>query len=116
MIPPVASTVTILLMQSWHTYENYTGPLGAQTLTDILGSHYGPGIESSERNGWGQWHRADHDGVGMDRTVVTGTGFVAQYPFCGPETCTSHSKYTPDDLTLFFITSLTPPGCIRVKR
>jgi alpha-glucuronidase len=30
-----------------------------QTLTDITGSHYGPNIESSERNGWGQWHRAD---------------------------------------------------------
>ena len=99
--PLVASTVTTMLMQSWHTYENYTGPLGAQTLTDILGSHYGPGIESSERNGWGQWHRADHDGVGMDRTVVTGTGFVAQYPFAVRDLYES-TRNTPDDLTLFF--------------
>jgi len=35
-------------------------------------------VESSERNGWGQWHRADRDGVGMDRTVATGTGYVGQ--------------------------------------
>ena len=66
-------------MQSWPAYENYTGPLGLQTLTDITGSHYGPNIESSENNGWGQWHRADHEGVGMDRTVATGTGFAGQY-------------------------------------
>ena len=69
-----------MLLGSWRTYEHYTGPLGLQTLTDITGSHYGPGIEGSENNGWGQWHRADHEGVGMDRTVATGTGFAGQYP------------------------------------
>ncbi len=56
--------------------RDYTGPLGTQTLTDITGSHYGPNIEASERNGWGQWHRDDAQGIGMDRTVATGTGFV----------------------------------------
>jgi len=60
-------TISKIQLASWPTYESYTGPLGAQTLTDILGSHYGPGIESSERNGWGQWHRADAKGIGMDR-------------------------------------------------
>jgi len=55
------------------------GPLGAQTLTDITGNHYGPAVEASERNGWGQWHRADEKGIGMDRTVATGTGFIGQY-------------------------------------
>jgi alpha-glucuronidase len=99
--PVVLKTVTAMLLASCHTYENYTGPLGAQTLTDILGSHYGPGIESSERNGWGQWHRADHEGIGMDRTVATGTGFAGQYPpairdlYESPQT-------TPDELLLFF--------------
>ena len=78
--PAVVRTVDNMLMQSWPAYENYTGPLGMQTLTDITGSHYGPNIESSERNGWGQWHNADHEGVGMDRTVATGTGFAGQYP------------------------------------
>ena len=99
--PGVVDTVTNMLMQSWPAYVNYTGPLGMQTLTDITGSHYGPNIESSEDNGWGQWHRADHLGVGMDRTVATGTGFVGQYP---PEVAKIYESAatTPDNLLLFF--------------
>jgi alpha-glucuronidase len=99
--PQVVSTVEKMLMQSWPAYESYTGPLGMQTLTDITGSHYGPNIESSENNGWGQWHRADHEGVGMDRTVATGTGYTGQYPadvaklYGSLLTC-------PDELLLFF--------------
>ena len=90
-----------MLMQSWPAYESYTGPLGLQTLTDITGSHYGPNVEASENNGWGQWHRADHDGVGMDRSVATGTGFAGQYP---PEVAKMYENAatTPDDLLLFF--------------
>jgi alpha-glucuronidase len=97
----VVPTVVRMLMQSWPAYEDYTGPLGLQTLTDITGSHYGPGIEGSENNGWGQWHRADHEGVGMDRTVATGTGFAGQYP---PEVAKIYetAATTPDDLLLFF--------------
>jgi alpha-glucuronidase len=99
--PEVVSTVRTMLMQSWPAYEHYTGPLGMQTLTDITGSHYGPNIESSENNGWGQWHRADHEGVGMDRSVATGTGFAGQYP---PEVAAMYEKpaTTPDNLLLFF--------------
>src|SRR5262249_5395161 len=37
----VVKTTTDMAMASWKAYENYTGPLGAQTLTDIVGSHYG---------------------------------------------------------------------------
>ncbi|MBZ5650981.1 MAG: glucosiduronase [Acidobacteriia bacterium] len=97
----VVKTITAMQMASWHAYESYTGPLGAQTLTDILGSHYGPGIESSERNGWGQWHRADHEGIGMDRTIATGTGYVGQYP-AAIQSLYESEKTTPDDLLLFF--------------
>jgi alpha-glucuronidase len=75
----VDGTISRMLLSSWHTYQSYTGPLGIGTLTDILGPHYGPGIESSERNGWGQWHRSDEHGTGMDRTIATGTGFIGQY-------------------------------------
>ena len=99
--PVVVKTITGMLLASWHTYENYTGPLGSQTLTDILGSHYGPGIESSERNGWGQWHRADHEGIGMDRTVATGTGYAGQYPPAIRDLYESVQS-TPDELLLFF--------------
>ncbi len=99
-----ATTLAIIdaiLLTSWNDYEKYTGPLGAGTLTDILGSHYGPGPESSERNGWGQWHRADSAGVGMDRTVATGTGYVAQYsPAVANKYEAAHT--TPDELLLFF--------------
>jgi alpha-glucuronidase len=99
--PEVVGTIKKMLMQSWPAYEHYTGPLGMQTLTDITGSHYGPNIESSENNGWGQWHRADHEGVGMDRSVATGTGFAGQYP---PEVAAMYEKSatTPDNLLLFF--------------
>ncbi len=94
-------TVDTMLLSSWNIYESYTGPLGAGTLTDILGSHYGPGIDSSEGNGWGQWHRADHEGIGMDRTVATGTGFVAQYSV-PIERMYESRETTPDELLLFF--------------
>jgi alpha-glucuronidase len=99
--PVVVKTITAMQLASWHAYENYTGPLGAQTLTDILGSHYGPGIESSERNGWGQWHRADHEGIGMDRSVATGTGYAGQYPAAIRDLYES-VQTTPDELLLFF--------------
>jgi len=97
----VVATVENMLMQSWPAYERYTGPLGLQTLTDITGSHYGPNIESSERNGWGQWHDADALGVGKDRTVATGSGYAGQYP---PELAKIYEseETTPDDLLLFF--------------
>jgi len=99
--PDVVRTVVKMLLESWPTYVSYTGTLGLQTLTDITGSHYGPNIESSERNGWGQWHRADHDGVGMDRTVATGTGYIGQYP---PDVAKIYESLStcPDNLLLFF--------------
>lgn len=98
--PLVVQTVTTILLESWHVYENYTGPLGLGTLTDILHSHYGPGIESAERNGWGQWIHANSSGVGMDRTVATGTGYIGQYP---PAVARIYESLqtTPDKLLLF---------------
>ena len=99
--PAVVQTISGMLLASWPIYESYTGPLGAGTLTDILGSHYGPGVESSERNGWGQWHRADHNGIGMDRTAATGTGYVDQYRASTAKMYESLDS-TPDELLLFF--------------
>jgi alpha-glucuronidase len=99
--PVIVSTVTKMLMQSWPAYVHYTGPLGMQTLTDITGSHYGPNIEASENNGWGQWHRADEQGVGMDRSVATGTGFAGQYPLEVAKMY-ENAASTPDDLLTFF--------------
>ena len=99
--PLMIKAITAMQLSSWHVYESYTGPLGAGTLTNILGNHYDPGPESSEENGWGQWHRADRQGIGMDRTVATGTGFIGQYP---PEVQTLYESPArcPDNLLLFF--------------
>ena len=98
--PKTVETITAMQLASWPVFEKYTGPLGLQTLTDIVGDHYGVAVEASERNGWGQWHNADEKGVGMDRTVATGTGYIGQYRppvakmYESLETC-------PDDLLLF---------------
>src|SRR4051794_17575137 len=98
--PKVLETVAAINLASWCTFENYTGPLGLQTLTDIVGNHYGVAVEASERNGWGQWHNADDKGVGMDRTVATGTGYAGQY--AAPVSRIYESAdTTPDDLLLF---------------
>jgi alpha-glucuronidase len=81
----VVSTITKMLLRSWHIYEDYTGPLGLQTLTNITGPHYGPAPQSQENNGWGQWIR----------------GFAGQYP---PPVARMYEslKACPDDLLLFF--------------
>ncbi|MGA3283357.1 MAG: alpha-glucuronidase family glycosyl hydrolase [Verrucomicrobiota bacterium] len=99
--PQVVRTISDMQLNSWRIYENCTGPLGVGGLTDIIEVHYGPGIESSERNGWGQWHRGDEHGIGMDRTVATGTGYTAQYH--SPVSDRFESLQTcPDKLLLFF--------------
>jgi alpha-glucuronidase len=99
--PLVVKTIANLQLSSWQVYESYTGPLGAGTLTNIVGNHYDPGPESSEENGWGQWHRADHQGIGMDRTMARGTGYIGQYP---PEVQKIYESLAacPDNLLLFF--------------
>jgi alpha-glucuronidase len=99
--PEVLSVVTQMSMESWPAYENYTGNLGIQTLTDILYTHFGPNPASQDDNGWGQWTRADHTSIGMDRTVSNGTGFSGQYP---PEVAAVYESpdTTPDNLLLWF--------------
>ena len=98
--PRVDATIDALQLGSWRVYEGYTGPNGIGTLTNILGYHFGPGIESAERNGWGQWFRADGEGIGMDRTAA-GTGYIQQYP---PELAAKYESLAtcPEDLLLFF--------------
>ncbi|HLI77347.1 MAG TPA: hypothetical protein VKV02_10420, partial [Acidobacteriaceae bacterium] len=98
--PQVDQAIDNLELASWHVYEGYTGPNGMGTLTNITGPHYGPGIESAERNGWGQWFRGEKDGIGMNRTA-SGTGYIQQYP---PELAAEYENLAtcPDDLLLFF--------------
>jgi len=97
----VVDTIRDMSMQAWPAYENYSGNLGIQTLTDILYTHFGPNPASQDNNGWGQWTRADARGIGMDRTVANGTGFAGQYP---PAVAARYEKVetTPDELLLWF--------------
>ena len=98
--PLVVGALVDMLLKSWRIYESYTGPLGAGSLTDMAGTHYGPGIESANSAAWTPWHSADASGIGKNRTAATGTGFIAQYrprvaeQFESLETC-------PDALVLF---------------
>ncbi|KAL4810852.1 alpha-glucuronidase A [Aspergillus unguis] len=97
----VIDTITQMSMESWPAYENYSGNLGIQTLTDILNGHYGPNPASQDDNPWGQWTRADADSIGMDRTVWNGTGYAGQYP---QEVYEMYEdiETTPDNLLLWF--------------
>jgi len=97
----VMNTITDMSMKSWPAYENYSGNLGVQTLTDILYTHFGPNPASQDGNGWGQWTRADAFGIGMDRTVKNGTGNAGNYP---PEVAQVYEniEQTPDNLLLWF--------------
>lgn len=94
-------TITDMSMKSWPAYENYSGNLGIQTLTDILYTHFGPNPANMDNNGWGQWTRADKFSIGMDRTVKNGTGNAGQYP---PAVANMYENIetTPDNLLLWF--------------
>lgn len=86
---------------SWLTYEKYTAPLGVCFMVSPAHQHYGPAVDGYEYSPWGTYHFADRDGMGVDRTVATGTGFAGQYP--EPWRSTYESLDTcPDELLLFF--------------
>jgi alpha-glucuronidase len=96
----VVDTIVDMQLKSWPAYEGYSGNLGIGTLTDIIHIHFGPAPDSSEHNGWGQWHRSDQQGTGMNRSIATGTKYIAQYR--EPVARMYESlKSCPDDLLLF---------------
>ena len=96
----VRSTLHTLLDDSWHVYEQYTAPLGVGFMV-TPGSHYGPSVDGYEYSPWGTYHFADRDGIGVDRSVATGTGYAGQYPSPWRETYES-VETCPDELLLFF--------------
>src|SRR6185437_4959913 len=77
-----------------------TAPLGVGWMV-TPGSHYGPNIDGYEYSRWGTYHFADRDGIGVDRTARTGTGFTAQYD---PAVAQMYEDIAscPDELLLFF--------------
>ncbi|MFY1693223.1 alpha-glucuronidase [Plantactinospora sp. WMMB782] len=93
-------TLHALLDDSWHTYERYTAPLGVGFMVRP-NTHYGPDVDGYEYSRWGTYHFADRDGVGVDRTRATGTGFTGQYPQPWADRYESLER-CPDELLLFF--------------
>ncbi|MFV2084112.1 alpha-glucuronidase [Micromonospora sp. LOL_021] len=85
---------------SWRTYERYTAPLGVGFMVNP-GNHYGPSVDGYEYSQWGTYHFADRDGVGVDRTRATGTGYTSQYPKPWSDVYESLTD-CPDELLLFF--------------
>jgi alpha-glucuronidase len=98
--PAVRSVVSKMLLESWSIYESYTAPLGVGWMVNP-GHHYGPNVDGYEYDRWGTYHFADSRGIGVDRTVATGTGYTKQY--IGPNAGRYEALETcPDELLLFF--------------
>ncbi len=95
----VQENILKILLPSRETYEKYTTPLGIGWMVTPH-YHYGCSVDGYEYSPWGTYHRADHLGLGVDRTRK-GTGYVDQYPeplasmYNDVETC-------PEELLLFF--------------
>lgn len=89
-----------ILMASWGTYENYTAPLGVGWMVTPH-YHYGPDVDGYEYSKWGTYHFADRNGIGVDRTVATGTGYSKQYFGPNFEQYDDLEKIE-DELILFF--------------
>lgn len=98
--PVVLDTVTRILLDSWSIYESYTAPLGVGWMVNP-DHHYGPNVDGYEYSPWGTYHYADNQGLGVDRTVQTGTGYSSQYIGVNAETYESLED-CPDELLLFF--------------
>jgi alpha-glucuronidase len=96
----VVDKVVNMLLSSREAYEEYTVPLGIGWMC-YPHHHYGPSVDGYEYTPWGTYHYADYNGVGVDRTAVTGTGYIAQYKepisnmYENIDTC-------PEELLLFF--------------
>jgi alpha-glucuronidase len=97
---PLRRTLHAMMDGSWRTYERYTAPLGVGFMVRP-GHHYGPDVDGYEYTPWGTYHFADRDGVGVDRTRATGTGFTGQYPPPWSQVYESLEQ-CPDELLLFF--------------
>ncbi|MFT4146717.1 MAG: alpha-glucuronidase family glycosyl hydrolase [Mobilitalea sp.] len=95
----VMDNVLKILTESWPAYEKYTSPLGIGWMVKP-NHHYGPDVDGYEYDRWGTYHRADHKGIGVDRTEK-GTGYCLQYnePLAGQY---ADRNTCPEELLLFF--------------
>ncbi len=95
----VVEAVLSILLPSREVYERYTSPLGIGWMVTPH-VQYGCSVDGYEYSRWGTYHRADHLGIGVDRTDA-GTGYVRQYN--EPNASMYNSMDTcPEELLLFF--------------
>ena len=95
----VVETVLDILLPSREIYERYTCPLGIGWMVTPA-THYGCSVDGYEYDRWGTYHRADHLGLGVDRSDK-GTGYALQYN--EPNASMYNSvENCPDELVLFF--------------
>ena len=98
--PDDAKLITDMLLGSRGIYESYTSPLGIGWMV-VPHYHYGVDVDGYEYSPWGTYHYSDLHGLGVDRTIASGTGYTAQYAaenrdmYENIDTC-------PDELLLFF--------------
>lgn len=92
-------TLLFMLMNSWPAYEKYTSPLGIGWMVNP-GFHYGPNVDGYEYDRWGTYHRADHLGIGVDRSHE-GTGYSLLYHEPNASAYDDKEK-CPEELLLFF--------------
>ncbi|WP_307473241.1 alpha-glucuronidase family glycosyl hydrolase [Paenibacillus harenae] len=98
--PVTEDVVSNILLKSWGIYESYTSPLGVGWMVNP-NHHYGPNVDGYEYSKWGTYHFADHQGIGVDRTIGTGTGYAGQY-HTQPSEIYDSLERCPDELLLFF--------------
>ena len=93
------NTLVDMLLNSRSIYAKYAANLGLGWMV-YPHTHYGPNPGGYEFTPWGTYHKADRNGVGVDRSDK-GTGYAQQYPepfqslYNDPAAC-------PDELLLFF--------------
>lgn len=101
--PAVVQSIVGMMMASREAAVDYMTPLGLHHLM-ARGHHYGPGpwVAGGPRVDWTSvyYHRADHDGIGFDRTAH-GSNAVAQY---APAVANVYGdlEQVPESLLLWF--------------
>jgi len=95
----VVEIILSILLPSREVYERYTSPLGIGWMVTPH-VHYGCSVDGYEYSRWGTYHRADHLGIGVDRSD-TGTGYARQY---NEPNASMYNDITtcPEELLLFF--------------
>lgn len=96
----VRDVTTAIMTTANQVYADYTAPLGVGFMVQSQ-DHYGPGVNDYEYDRWGTYHFADRNGLGVDRTEITGTGYTRQYTNDNYQLYENLST-CPDEFLLFF--------------